>query len=208
MSWLSEFAKGVWRENPVFVLLLGLCPTLAVTTGIGDAFGMGVAVTFVLVCSNLIISLGRNYIPPGVRISCYIVIITTFVTVVRLAMAAYTPALKESLGIFLPLIAVNCIIFARAEAFASRSGPWVSVADGLGMGVGATLALCVMAAIREILGTGSFAGIPLAEGLEPYTQKIFIIAPGGFLTIALLLAFLAWVGRVRKAANRRCAGPK
>ena len=198
MSWFNEFVKGVWRENPVFILLLGLCPVLAVTTSVGKALGMGAAVTFVLVCSNFIVSLVRKRIPAGVRIPCYIVIIATFVTVVKLVMAAYTPALKEALGIFLPLIVVNCVILGSAEAFAARSGPGLSAVNGFGAGLGMTLALCVVAAVREIFGEGRFAGIPLADGLEPYTQKVFIIAPGGFLTIALLLAFLSWWGRARK----------
>ena len=197
MSWFNEFAKGTWRENPVFALFLGLCPALAVTNSVDKAFGMGIAVTFVLVCSNVIVSLVRKRIPAGVRIPCYIVIIATFVTVVKLAMEAYTPALKEALGIFLPLIVVNCVILGRAEAFAARSGPWLSAADGLGAGLGMTLALCAVAAVREVFGEGRFAGIPLADGLEPYTQKIFTIAPGGFLTLGLLLAFLAWWRRRR-----------
>lgn len=183
----KEFIKGLFVENPVLVLLLGLCPTLAVTTGLKNALGMGMASTFVLLCSNLLVSLFKSFIPKEIRIPIYITIIATFVTVVKLVMAAYFPALTESLGIFLALIVVNCIILGRAEAFASKRNPLMSVIDALGMGLGFTLALSMIAIFREVLGSGRILGIPLADGLEPYTQKIFILAPGGFLALGIIL---------------------
>lgn len=189
----NEFVKGLFAENPVLVLLLGCCPVLAVTTGVSNAIGMGLAATFVLICSNFLISLIKAGVPKEIRIPIYIVIIATFVTVVKLLMAAYAPALKDALGIFLALIVVNCIILGRAEAFASKNGPILSILDGLGMGLGFTLALCLIAFFREILGTGAVLGIPLANGLEPYTQKAFILAPGGFLTMGLILFAAAWL---------------
>lgn len=189
----SEFAKGVIAENPVLVLLLGCCPVLAVTTGVKNAVGMGAAATFVLVCSNFLVALVKRGVPKEVRIPIYIVIIATFVTVVKLVMAAYLPALKDALGIFLALIVVNCIILGRAEAFASKNGPFLSIMDGLGMGLGFTLALSLIAFFREIFGAGMIFGIPLANGLESYTQKIFILPPGGFLTMGLILFASAWI---------------
>ncbi len=192
MSIVNEFTKGLIKENPVLVLLLGLCPTLAVTTGVSNAVGMGFAATFVLICSNVLISLCKHGIPKEIRIPIFIVIIATFVTVVKLVMAAYFPALKASLGIFLALIVVNCIILGRAEAFAFKRGILESLVDGVGMGLGFTLALCLIACFREILGAGTFFGIPLADGLEPYTQKIFVLSPGGFLTVGLILAVSAY----------------
>jgi Na+-translocating ferredoxin:NAD+ oxidoreductase subunit E len=198
MTILRIFTRGFFRENPVFVLLLGLCPALAVTTGLGNAIGMGLAATFVLVCSNLIVSLTRRLIPAEVRIPCFIVIIATFVTIVKILMTAYFPDLKNALGIFLPLIVVNCIILGRAEAFASRNGIGRSLIDGLGMGLGFTGALCVIGLTREILGAGQILGIPLADGLEPYSLKIFILAPGGFLAMGLLLALFNYLGAQRE----------
>lgn len=197
MNLSKEFFKGLFRENPVFVLVLGMCPTLAVTTSVEKAIGMGLASTFVLVCSNLIISLIKKMVPDEVRIPIFIVVIATFVTLVKLIMAAYFPALKAALGIFLPLIVVNCIILGRAEAFASKNGPVASLIDGLGMGVGFTLALMLLGSIREVLGSGSILGIPFASGVEQYTQTIFILAPGGFLTLGLLMAFFNYLA-IRK----------
>lgn len=197
MNLTKEFFKGIFKENPVFVLVLGLCPTLAVTTSVEKAIGMGLASTFVLVCSNLIVSLIKKAVPPEVRIPIFIVVIATFVTLVKLIMAAYFPALKTALGIFLPLIVVNCIILGRAEAFASKSGPVESVVDGLGMGIGFTLALMLIGAIREILGSGALLGIPFADGIGQYTQTIFILAPGGFLTLGLLMGFFNYLA-IRK----------
>ncbi len=193
MGAMGEFTKGLLKENPVLVLLLGLCPTLAVTTGLSNAIGMGLAATFVLVCSNLLISIFKSLIPKEIRIPIFIIVIATFVTIVKLVMAAYFPALKASLGIFLALIVVNCIILGRAEAFASKKNPLLSVIDGLGMGLGFTLALCLIAFFRELLGSGTLFGIPLVQGLDAYTQKIFILAPGGFLTLGLILFVFGWL---------------
>ncbi len=197
MNPATVFFKGLFKENPVFVIVLGMCPTLAVTTSLEKAIGMGLASTFVLVFSNLIISLIKKLVPDEVRIPIFIVVIATFVTLVKLIMAAYFPELKAALGIFLPLIVVNCIILGRAEAFASKNGPVASLADGLGMGIGFTLALCLLGAVREILGAGSLLGIPFADGLGAYTQTIFILAPGGFLTLGLFMAFFNYLA-IRK----------
>ncbi len=198
MKLLAELTKGIFKENPIFVIVLGMCPTLAVTTSVEKAIGMGLASTFVLVCSNLIISLIKKQVPDEVRIPIFIVVIATFVTLVKLIMAAYFPDLKAALGIFLPLIVVNCIILGRAEAFASKNGPAASVADGVGMGIGFTLALVLLGSIRETLGNGSILGIPYADGLAPYTQTIFILAPGGFLTLGLLMAFFNYLALLRQ----------
>ncbi len=157
MNLFGEFKKGLWRENAVFRLLLGLCPTLAVTTSAENGLGMGFATTFVLVCSNLVVSLLRRLIPAKVRIPAFIVIIASFVTVVQLCMEAYFYDLYKALGIFIPLIVVNCVILGRAEAFASKNGLFSALADGLGMGTGFTLALFVLGAVRELFGSGSFA---------------------------------------------------
>ncbi len=197
MNPAKVFFKGLFRENPVFVIVLGMCPTLATTTSVEKAVGMGLATTFVLVFSNLIISLIKRQVPDEVRIPIFIVVIATFVTLVKLIMAAYFPELKAALGIFLPLIVVNCIILGRAEAFASKHGPAASVADGFGMGIGFTLALALLGTAREILGSGSFLNIPFADGLGAYTQTFFILAPGGFLTLGLFMAFFNYLA-IRK----------
>ncbi|MCC8191268.1 MAG: electron transport complex subunit E [Planctomycetes bacterium] len=207
MNLRRQFFTGVFKENPVFVLVLGLCPTLAVTTSVEKAIGMGLASTFVLVCSNGIISLIKKLVPDEVRIPIFIVVIATFVTLVKLIMAAYFPELKAALGIFLPLIVVNCIILGRAEAFASKHGPLASLVDGVGMGVGFTVALMTLGVIREILGSGSLLGIPFAEGFLPYTQTIFILAPGGFLTLGLLMGGLNYLAMRRRDRRARRAVP-
>ena len=200
MKHLGEFTKGIIRENPVLVLLLGLCPVLAVTTGLGNAVGMGIAATFVLVCSNAIISIFKGFFPKKIRIPCFIVVIATFVSVVQMLMKAYFPDLDEALGIFIPLIVVNCIILGRAEAFASRKGLLPSILDGLGMGLGFTLALCVIAFFRELLGTWRLGGIPVTSGgFDP--AAVMIMAPGAFLVLGLTLGAMAWFER--KAADRR-----
>ena len=191
-------SRGFFKENPVFVLLLGLCPALAVTTGLLNAIGMGLAATFVLVCSNVIVSLTKRWIPSEVRIPCFIVIIATFVTVVKLLMGAYLPALSAALGIFLPLIVVNCIILGRAEAFASRNSVFASLIDAIGMGLGFTGALCVIGVVREILGEWKILGVPLTESGGIYSMKIFILAPGGFLAMGLLLGLFNYLGARRK----------
>ena len=181
--------NGIVKENPTFVLMLGMCPTLAVTTAVSNALGMGAAATFVLICSNMVIALLRNFIPAKVRIPAYVVIIAAFVTIVQLLMKAFLPALDSALGIFIPLIVVNCIILGRAEAFASKNQVVPSILDGLGMGIGFTLALTLIATIREILGNGTFLGISLfGPGYPP--ALIMILAPGGFITLGLLLGLI------------------
>jgi electron transport complex protein RnfE len=213
----SELTKGFMKSNPVFVLLLGLCPTLAVSTTVNDAIGMALAATFVLVCSNVIISLTRDFIPDKVRIPCFIVVIATFVTIVELVMQAYVPPLYKSLGIFVPLIVVNCIILGRAEAFASKNAVLPSLLDGLGMGLGFGFALLVLSTIREVLGNGSFLGYRLVPGfgpdnfsgltpadmpgVAPTPALIMILAPGAFLCLGLILGFISW-RRLRKARRQ------
>jgi Na+-translocating ferredoxin:NAD+ oxidoreductase subunit E len=190
--YFSEFIKGLYRENPVFRLALGLCPTLAVTTAVENGVGMGVASTFVLVCSNFIISIVRPWVPKKIRIPIYITVIATFVTIVEMVMQAYNPSLYKALGIFVPLIVVNCIILGRAEAFASRNGVFASVVDGLGMGLGFTLSLCIIAGIREVLGNGTFFGFPVAPGsYQPVL--LMILPPGAFLTLGYVLGFFNWI---------------
>ena len=193
---LKEFKKGVFAENPVLVLLLGLCPTLAISVKVVNAIGMGVAATFVLVCSNALVSAVGRFIPAKIRIPCYIVIIATFVTVVEMVMGAYTPKLNEALGIFIPLIVVNCIILGRAEAFASRNGIVASILDGLGMGLGFSAALTTIALIREALGSGTFLGIRITGYFSPEgiisPASVMIMAPGAFVVIALIIGVLNW----------------
>ena len=186
--------NGIIPENPTFRLVLGTCPTLAVTTSALNGLGMGAAATFVLVCSNVVISLLRRAIPDKVRIPSFIVIICAFVTMVQLIMQAYVPSLYESLGIFIPLIVVNCIILARAEAFASKNGPLASAADGLGMGIGFTLALTLMGAIRELIGSGSVFGQDIL-GASSEPMLLIVLASGGFLTFGLLLGVFNLVVR-------------
>ena len=185
----QEFVKGLWEEIPPFRLVLGLCPILAVTKTVENGIGMGLATTFVLVCSNFLVSLLRNIIPPKVRIACYIVIIATFVTVVELVMQAYTYPLFLTLGIFIPLIVVNCIVLGRAEAFASKKGILASLADGLGIGIGFTLSLTVLGGIREILGYGTIFGAEIMwSSFRPFT--FMAEAPGAFLSLGLLLGIM------------------
>ena len=178
--------NGIFKENPTFVLFLGMCPTLAVTTAAINGVGMGLSTAAVLICSNVFISLLRNFIPDKVRIAAYVVVIASFVTVVEMLMKAYLPALSESLGLYIPLIVVNCIILGRAEAFASKNGPLKSAVDGLGMGLGFTCALTIIGSIREILGAGSIFGFALfGESFQPMT--IMILPPGAFLTLGLIV---------------------
>lgn len=199
MKALGEFTKGIIKENPIFVMALGLCPTLAVSTSVNNAIGMGAAATFVLLCSNIIISLIKNTIPKKVRIPCYILVIASFVTIVDMTMNAYLPDLHESLGLFIPLIVVNCIILGRAEAFASRNNLTHSILDALGMGLGFTFALILIAAIREFLGTGSILNIPI---LPPSYQPVVaaILPPGAFITIGLLMGLIVWL-KQRKSGS-------
>ena len=184
---LKIIKDGIIDENPIFAQLLGMCSTLAVTTSLKNGIGMGLSVTFVLILSNVLISLLRKIIPQKIRIAAYVVIIATFVTIVDLLLKAYIPSLSDSLGIFIPLIVVNCIILARAEAFASKNGVIKSACDGLGMGLGFTIALCIISAVREILGNGSILDISL--GIK--TPAIaMILPPGGFLTLGIILGLM------------------
>ena len=190
----KELLKGLWKENPVLTLLLGLCPTLAVSTAVTNALGMAAAATFVLVCSNLIISIFGRFFPSKIRIPCFIVVIATFVTAVELLMKAFQPELDKALGIFIPLIVVNCIILGRAEAFASKHGPFPSILDGLGMGLGFGLALLLIASIREVLGAGTFLGITVtglyAAGDQAVMNPVgaLVLPPGAFIVLGLVLA--------------------
>ena len=194
--------NGIITENPTFRLVLGTCPTLAVTTSALNGLGMGAAATFVLVCSNIAISLLRKFIPDQVRIPAFIVVICTFVTMVQLLMQAFVPSLYDSLGMFIPLIVVNCIILARAEAFASKNTPLLSAADGLGMGIGFTLALTLMGSIRELIGNGSVFGVNvLGASYEP--MLLIVLASGGFLTFGLLLGVFNLI--VKKAEKKKTA---
>jgi Na+-translocating ferredoxin:NAD+ oxidoreductase subunit E len=194
----ENFMKGIIKENPVFVLLLGCCPTLGVTSSAINGLGMGTATAFVLVMSNLAISLLKNVVPDKVRIPAFIVIIAAFVTVVQLLMAAYTPALNEQLGLFIPLIVVNCIVLGRAEAFASRNTAGASMLDGLGMGVGFTLALLLLGTIRELFGNLSFFGYKIieADGI-----LVFILAPGAFITLGFIIATMKWIKNRKHTAT-------
>lgn len=204
----KEFTKGLMKENPVLRLVLGTCPTLATSTSVVNALGMGISVLIVLVCSNIVISALRKVIPSKVRIPAYIVIIASFVTIVQMIVKAFVPALDSALGVFLPLIVVNCIILGRAEAFAGKNSVLASAVDGLGMGVGFTMAVCCMASVREILGAGTFLsgaqnllvlfGDNVLGGFDGFTlipdggvispMTIFILAPGGFFTFGILMA--------------------
>ena len=191
------FTQGILKNNPVFIMLLGLCPTLAVSSSLKNALGMGLAATFVLVCSNIIISLIRKLIPENIRIPAYITIIATFVTIVELMMKAYFPALNEQLGIFIPLIVVNCIILGRAEAFASKNTFLDSLIDGAGSGIGFTLALLLIAFFRELLGNGSLWNIPVSSEFTP--MLVFILPAGAFFTLGILLALFNYLGERKKS---------
>ena len=185
---LNTVLNGILRENPVFALVLGMCPTLATTTSAINGMSMGLATTFVLICSNVVISLLKNLIPDKVRIPAFIVVIATFVTMVQLLMQAFLPAIYEVLGLFIPLIVVNCIVLGRAEAFAAKNTVGLSALDGLGMGLGFTLALTLIGAVRELLGTGSLFGMNLYS--ETYGMLIFVLAPGAFIVLGYLMALV------------------
>ncbi len=201
---LKTFTNGIIAENPVLVLVLGTCPAIATSTSVLNALGMGVAATFVLLGSNIVISLLRNIIPNKVRIPCFIVVIAGFVTVVQMLLEAYVNSLYQSLGIFLPLIVVNCIILGRAEMFASKHSVGDSILDGLGMGVGFTLALFCMATIREILGSGTWCGLPVTVNLfEPIS--IMKLTPGGFLVFGFLIAAVNKFGKHKPKKKLDCA---
>lgn len=194
----QEFSKGIVKENPVLRLLLGCCAALAVTTSASNAIGMGLATTFVLVCSNAVISLLRNIIPDKVRIPAFITIIASFVTIVQLIIKAFSPELDKSLGVFLPLIVVNCIILGRAEMYASKSKVIPSIVDGLGMGVGFTAALLLMGIIRELLGAGTIFGLPVLSNFMP-PIVIFLLPPGGFFVFGMLIAIAGRLSEDKKA---------
>jgi electron transport complex protein RnfE len=197
---VQEFTKGLWAEIPPFRLVLGLCPTLAVTKTVENGVGMGIATTFVLVCSNILISLLRNVIPKNVRIACFIVVIATFVTVVELVMQAFAYPLFLKLGIFIPLIVVNCIVLGRAEAFAAKNGVVASFADGLGIGIGFTLSLTALSLFREVLGSGTFT-VPITSVSIPVFGPSFqpfnflVEAPGAFVCLGLMLCIMNMLGK-------------
>ena len=207
MKKLGILINGILKENPVLVLILGTCPTLAISTQASNAIGMGLAATAVLVASNIAISALRKVIPDNVRIPCYIVLIAGFVTIVQMLVKAYAPALDESLGIYLPLIVVNCIILGRAEMFANKNTVWDSTLDGIGMGLGFTLALFVMAAIREILGSGTFFGNPIPVLIDN-NISIMILAPGGFFVYGCMIAVVNKLshGKAIKKTEFGCTG--
>lgn len=194
MKQLRILLNGLMKENPVFVLLLGMCPTLGVSSSAINGIGMGLATTFVLVMSNILVSMVAGFIPDKVRIPSYVVIIATFVTIVQLVMQAYVPSLYASLGLFIPLIVVNCIVLGRAEAFASKNSVFASMLDGLGMGIGFTLALTLLGSIREILGTGKVFGMTIFP--ENYGSLIFVLAPGAFIVLGYLIAI---INKIKKA---------
>ena len=194
MSFTSELTKGIIKENPIFKLVLGMCPALAVTTSLENSLGMGLAATFVLVCSNIVIAAVRNVIPSKVRIPCFIVVIATFVTIVDLLMAGFAPELHSNLGLFIPLIVVNCIILGRAEAYASKNPVLLSIADGIGMGLGFTLGLAVLGICREVLGAGMITvwgdikTPPIPAAIQP--MIFMVLAPGGFVALGMLLGLM------------------
>lgn len=196
----TDFLRGLWEENPTFRLLIGLCPTLAVTTSAINGMSMGLATAFVLVCSSALISLLKNLIPDKVRIPAFIIVIATFVTIVDLYMNAYLPDLHQVLGLFIPLIVVNCIVLGRAEAYASKNSVLASAFDGLGMGLGFTWALTLLGAVREILGAGSIFGYSLIpEGTT--TLGIMALPPGAFITLGLLIAGMNMIANRKKASG-------
>lgn len=186
--------NGIIKENPVFVLLLGMCPTLGTTSSAINGMGMGLATMFVLICSNLVISLIKNLIPDMVRIPAFIVVIASFVTLLQMVMQAYVPDLYSTLGLFIPLIVVNCIVLGRAEAFAAKRNPFSSILDGLGMGLGFTIALTLLGATRELLGTGRIFNLMLYS--EDYGMLLFVLAPGAFIALGYLIAI---INRMKKA---------
>lgn len=188
MNYLKIFTNGLLKENPIFVLLLGMCPTLGTTTSGMNGLGMGLATAFVLICSNVAISMFRNLIPDKVHIPAYIVIIATFVTILQMVMEAYMPDLYASLGLFIPLIVVNCIVLGRAESFAAKNNPFASFLDGAGIGLGFTFALTLLGSVREFLGTGSLFSFRLFP--EDYGMLIFVLAPGAFIALGYLIAIV------------------
>ena len=188
MNYLKTITNGLIKENPTFVLMLGMCPTLGTTTSALNGMSMGLATTFVLICSNVAISLLKNLIPDKIRIPGFIVIIATFVTIIQMAMEAYLPALYDSLGLFIPLIVVNCIVLGRAEAFAAKNNPFASLCDGLGIGLGFTFGLTLLGIVRELLGSGALFSLRIFP--EEYSVLIFVLAPGAFITLGYLIAII------------------
>ena len=204
MNAIENLTKGFFKENPVLVLALGLCPALAVTTSVENGLGMGGAATAVMICSSVIISILKKLVPSSIRIPIFIVIIASFVTVVDMTLKAYLPSLSESLGLFIPLIVVNCIILGRAEAYASKNGVVKSAIDALGMGIGFTIALVIMSSFREVMGTGNLLGYPIFQlmGFKGFQGSIMmILPPGGFLIMGLILGFMNWM-KIRKANKK------
>ena len=196
LSNLNVFLIGILKENPIFVLVLGMCPPLATTSSAINGMSMGLATAFVLLSSNVVISLLKSFIPDKVRIPAYVVVIATFVTVVEMVMQAFVPALFESLGIFIPLIVVNCIVLGRAEAFASKNNVFKSALDGLGMGLGFTFALTLLGVVRELLGTGNVFGYSLYS--DQYGMLLFVLAPGAFIALGYLIAVINKLQKVKK----------
>ena len=197
---MKDFFKKLFAENPVFVLLLGMCPTMGVSTSVMNGIGMGLSATAVLICSNFVISLLRNFIPPKIRIAAFVVVIAGFVTAVDMSLKAFFPDLSKSLGVFIPLIVVNCIIFARAEAFASKNPPLKSALDGLNMGIGFTIALLILSTVREILGSGSFLGINILGANYPHATML-TLPPGGFIVLGLTIGVINLISRKRGVHN-------
>ena len=188
MNYFKTITNGLIKENPTFVLMLGMCPTLGTTTSALNGMSMGLATTFVLICSNVVISLLKNLIPDKIRIPAFIVVIATFVTIIQMAMEAYLPALYDSLGLFIPLIVVNCIVLGRAEAFAAKNNPFASFCDGLGIGLGFTFGLTLLGIVRELLGSGALFSLRIFP--EEYSVLIFVLAPGAFITLGYLIAII------------------
>ena len=188
MNYFKTIINGLIKENPTFVLMLGMCPTLGTTTSALNGMSMGLATTFVLICSNVVISLLKNLIPDKIRIPAFIVVIATFVTIIQMAMEAYLPALYDSLGLFIPLIVVNCIVLGRAEAFAAKNNPFASFCDGLGIGLGFTFGLTLLGIVREFLGTGALFSLRIFP--EEFGVLIFVLAPGAFITLGYLIAII------------------
>ncbi len=188
MNYLSILKNGIIKENPVFVLLLGMCPTLGTTTSAMNGMSMGLATMFVLICSNIVVSLIKNVTPDKVRIPVFIVVIASFVTLLQMCLKAYLPAIDASLGLFIPLIVVNCVILGRAEAFACKNGPVASIFDGIGMGLGFTVGLTLLGMCRELLGAGSLFGVVLLP--ETYNILMFVLPPGAFITLGFLIAIV------------------
>ena len=188
MNYFKVILNGLIKENPTFVLMLGMCPTLGTTTSALNGMSMGLTTTFVLICSNVVISLLKNLIPDKIRIPAFIVVIATFVTIIQMAMEAYMPALYDSLGLFIPLIVVNCIVLGRAEAFAAKNNPFASFCDGLGIGLGFTVGLTLLGIVREFIGTGALFSLRIFP--EEYGVLVFVLAPGAFITLGYLIAII------------------